>query len=106
MRNRPDARAGYAGYAVRAPVGGRPADPADLPPPPGQTALVMTGLVIGLLMMAVQLGLLTVALDLYLGGSGDRVWVLAIVSGVVFLGGLLALRLLGRRPRVAGQTDR
>ena len=100
MRNRPDARAGYAGYAVRAPVGGRPGDPADLPPPPGQTALVMTGLVIGLLMMAVQLWLLTIALDLYLGGKGGQVWQLALVSGAIFLGGLGLLWLLRRRPRV------
>jgi hypothetical protein len=74
----------------------------DRPPPPGRQALLLAALVIGILLMGIQLWLLTVALDLYLGGSGDRVWVLALVSGPVFLGGLLALRLLGRQPRAGG----
>lgn len=72
----------------------------DRPPPPGRQALLLAALVIGVLLMGIQLWLLTVALDLYLGGSGGEVWLLALVSGGVFLGGLLALRLLGRRPRV------
>lgn len=70
------------------------------PPPAGQMALVMAGLAIGLLLMGMQLWLLTIALDLYLAGAGARVWQLALVSGLIFLGGLLMLRLLGRRPRV------
>jgi hypothetical protein len=69
-------------------------------PPPGQQAIVMAALMIGLLLMGIQLWLLTVALELYLGGSGRRVWLLALVSGLIFLGGLLMLRLLGRRPGV------
>lgn len=72
---------------------------ANRPPPPGRQALLLAALVIGLLLMGIQLWLLTVALDLYLGGSGDRVWLLAVVSGLVFLGGLLALRPLARRPK-------
>lgn len=68
-------------------------------PPPGRQALVLAALLIGFLLMAIQLWLLTVALDLYLGGFGDEVWLLAAVSGLVFAGGLIALRLLERRPR-------
>jgi len=50
--------------------------------------------------MGIQLWLLTVALELYLGGNGGQVWQLALVSGVIFLGGWAMLRLLRRRPRV------
>ena len=78
----------------------RPDEAVSQPPPPGQMALVLAGLAIGLLLMGVQLWLLTIALDLYLGGAGARIWQLALVSGAIFLGGLLMLRLLGRRPRV------
>jgi hypothetical protein len=62
--------------------------------------LVLAGLAIGLLLMGIQLWLLTIALDLYLAGAGARVWQLALVSGAIFLGGLLMLRLLRRRPRM------
>jgi hypothetical protein len=68
---------------------------------PGQAPIVAAGLAIGILLLAVQLWLLTVALDLYLAGHGDQVWSLALVSGLIFLGGLLVLWILGRRPRVA-----
>jgi hypothetical protein len=71
----------------------------DRPPPPGRQALLLAALVVGLLLMGIQLWLLTVALDMYLGGAGGGVWVLALISGLVFLGGLLALRLLERAPR-------
>ena len=78
-------------------------------PPPGQQAVVLAALMIGLLLMGIQLWLLTVALELYLAGAGGRGWLLALVSGLIFLGGLLVLRLLGRRPhlpaRGAGVTD-
>ena len=72
----------------------------DRPPPPGRQALLLAALLIGFLLMGIQLWLLTVALELYLAGEGEGVWRIAIASGVVFLGGLLALRLLGRQPRV------
>ena len=78
----------------------RPDHMVAQPPPPGQMALILAGLAIGLLLMSIQLWLLTVALDLYLAGSGARIWQLALASGAIFLGGLLMLRLLGRRPRV------
>ncbi|MBI4493002.1 MAG: hypothetical protein HY690_09435 [Chloroflexi bacterium] len=78
----------------------RPDDAPALPPPPGQMAIVLAALAIGVLLMGIQLWLLTVALDLFLAGQGERVWVLALVSGGIFLGGLLMLWLLHRRPRV------
>jgi hypothetical protein len=51
--------------------------------------------------MGIQLWLLTIALDLYLAGHGTDIWLLAVVSGLVFLGGLLVLRVLGQRPRLS-----
>jgi hypothetical protein len=77
----------------------QPDVPVDRPPSPGRQALLLAALLVGLLLMGLQLWLLTVALDLYLGGAGDQVWLLALISGLVFLGGVLALRVLGRRPR-------
>ena len=81
--------------------GGEPGHDAgiDRPPPPGQGPIVLTGLSIGILLMGIQLWLLTVALELFLGGSGSQVWNLALISGLIFLGGLLMLWLLDRRPR-------
>jgi hypothetical protein len=69
-------------------------------PPPGRIAVVLTGLAIGILLMGIQLWLLTVALDLYLSGGGPGVLVLALISGLIFLGGLFVLRLLGRHPHL------
>ena len=56
----------------------------------------LAALAIGTLLMATQLWMLTVALDLYLAGSARGSWLLALASGLVFLGGLLAVRLVGR----------
>jgi len=78
----------------------RPDEAVNQPPPPGQMALVMAGLAIGILLIGIQLWLLTIALELYLAGEGERVWIAALVSGAIFAGGLLMLRLLNRRPRV------
>ena len=77
-----------------------PHAPEDRTPPPGQQAVVMAALMLGLLLMGIQLWLLTVALELYLGGHGRQVWLLALVSGLIFLGGLLVLNVLRRRPRL------
>ena len=74
----------------------RPETALDHAPPPGQQAMVLAALIIGLLLMGLQLWLLTVALDLYLAGAGRRVWLLALVSGLIFVGGLLVLWRLGR----------
>ncbi|MGE5595977.1 MAG: DUF6755 family protein [Hyphomicrobiales bacterium] len=84
------------GPATEAPL----ASPLDMP---GRQALLLGALLLGLLMMGIQLWLLTVALELYLGGNGDDIWGLAIASGVVFAGGLVAIWLLSRRPRIAGR---
>jgi uncharacterized protein DUF6755 len=72
----------------------------DVPPMPGQAPIVAAGLAIGILLLAIQLWLLTVALDLYLAGRGNQVWSLALVSGVIFAGGLVVLWLLRRRPHL------
>lgn len=77
----------------------RPDQTVSQMPPPGQMGLTLAGLTIGLLLMGIQLWLLTIALDLYLAGAGAQIWQLALVSGAIFLGGLLMLRLLSRRPR-------
>ncbi|MCC7365036.1 MAG: hypothetical protein IT303_11755 [Dehalococcoidia bacterium] len=69
-------------------------------PVPGREALLLGALAFGLMMLAIQLWLLTVALELYLAGDGERVWGLAVGSGCVFVGGLIAVWLLSRRPRI------
>ena len=67
---------------------------------PGRDALSAAALVIGLLLMALQLWLLTVALELFLSGKGTEVWPLALISGLIFAGGLGILWLLRRRPGI------
>jgi hypothetical protein len=67
--------------------------------PPGLQSLLLAAVSIGILMLAVQLWLLTVALDLYLGGQGGEVVSLAVISGAIFVAGLVALRALSRGER-------
>ena len=69
-------------------------------PPPGQIAVVLTGLALGILLLGIQLWLLTIALDRYLAGQNAFSWLTAVISGLVFLGGLLVLYLLARHPHV------
>lgn len=77
--------------------------PRDEPaPPPGQHGLVMLGLGIGILLMSVQLWLLTLAFNLYLVGDRRGTLVAAIISGLIFLGGLVMLRVLRRRAQPRG----
>lgn len=71
-------------------------------PPAGQGPLVMLALAIGILLMTVQLWLLTLALNLYLSGVREGTLIAAVISGLIFLGGLLVLRLLWQRPRHQG----
>ena len=78
----------------------RPDRTVNEPPPPGHMGLVMAGLTIGILLMSIQLWLLTIALELYLAGEGERIWLVAVISGAIFAGGLLMLRLLRRRPQI------
>lgn len=69
-------------------------------PPPGQGTLLSGALAFGFLLLGVQLWLLTVALDLYLGGRGRQVWQVAVVSGAILAGGIVMRWLLERRPRM------
>jgi hypothetical protein len=64
----------------------------------GQVAIVLAGLALGIMLLGIQLWLLTIALDRYLAGQGMNLWVLVLISGLVFLGGVLMLRLLSRHP--------
>ncbi|HUE75739.1 MAG TPA: phage holin family protein [Chloroflexota bacterium] len=77
----------------------RPEESVSQPPPPGQMPVVMAALSLGVLLMGVQLWLLTVALELYLAGHGSQIWPAALLSGAIFLGGILMLWLLRSRPR-------
>jgi len=81
---------------------GYPNEAVNISHPPGQMQIALAGLVIGLVLMGIQLWLLTVSLDLYLSGEGGQIWGLAVVSGVIFLGGLVMIWLLNRRFRVGG----
>ena len=69
-------------------------------PVPGREALLLGALAIGLMLLAIQLWLLTVALEMFLAGDGDTVWGLAVGSGIVFAGGLIAVAVLSRRTRL------
>lgn len=75
----------------------RPRPPREEPVTPGRQAVVLMMLSIGILLLAGQLWLLTVALDLYLAGQGATIWLACLVSGLIFAGGLLVLRLLERQ---------
>lgn len=68
--------------------------------PGSHLALIMLGLSIGILLMALQLWILTLAFDLFSSGDRTQTAILAGISGLVFLGGVLMLRLLGRGPHV------
>ncbi len=76
-----------------------PQEPSDDQEPrhPGQSAIAMTGLLVGLVMMGIQLWLLTLAFDLYLSGERGATLLAAGCSGLIFLGGLFVLRLVGSR---------
>ena len=65
-------------------------------PAPGQNGLVMLGLSAGVLMMAVQLWLLTLAFNLFLSGERTGTLLAAVVSGAIFLGGLAMMWVLRR----------
>jgi hypothetical protein len=67
-------------------------------PPAGQGPLVMLALAIGILLMTVQLWLLTLTLNLFLGGARGGTVVAAVISGLIFAGGLVVVRLVEQRP--------
>lgn len=68
-------------------------------PAPGQNGLVMLGLCVGVVLMAIQLWLLTLAFNLYLLGDRRGTLIAAIVSGAIFLGGLGMLWVLRHSTR-------
>lgn len=70
-------------------------------PIPGQAGVIMLGLSIGILLMGMQLWLLTLAFDLYLAGETGDTLAVAFWSGLVFVGGLVMLRILDRGPHRA-----
>jgi hypothetical protein len=71
-----------------------------------QGPLVAFGLALGVLLMGLQLWLLTLAFNLYLSGERESVVIAAVISGLVFLGGIGMLQLLDRAParRRAGRA--
>lgn len=73
------------------------ADPEQRPLP-GRAAVAFLGLMLGLVLMAIQLWLLTLAFDFYLSGDRNKTILVAVISGVIFLGGLAILWFLDRRP--------
>lgn len=73
-------------------------------PLPGQQAVITAALVMGFVLLSAQLWLLTVALDLYLAGKGRNIWILALISGLIALGGYGMHLLLQRRPHVQRLT--
>lgn len=68
-------------------------------PAPGQNGVVMLGLSVGIVLMAIQLWLLTLAFNLYLSGERGRTLIAAIVSGAIFTGGVAMSWLLRRSAR-------
>lgn len=66
----------------------------NAPVEPWSGPILTTALVLGLVLMALQLWILTVALDLLLGGRTEGFLRLTLASAAVFAGGLLVLRLL------------
>ncbi len=72
-------------------------------PAVGQTSIIMLGVTLGILLMSLQLWLLTLAFDLYLLGHKWETFRAAVFSGLVFVGGLIMLRLLDRPSGRTGQ---
>ncbi len=68
--------------------------PGSDPAQPWAGPILATALLLGLVLMAIQLWILTVALDLLLGGRPEGLLRLALASAAVFAGGLVVLRLL------------
>jgi hypothetical protein len=67
-------------------------------PLPGRAAIAFLGLLLGLVLMAIQLWLLTLAFDFYLSGNRNTTVLVAVISGFIFLGGLAILWFLDRKP--------
>jgi hypothetical protein len=80
----------------------RRTDEPERQPPPGQAAVALFGLAVGIMLIGIQLWLLTLAFDLYMFDEDTDAVLAAAFSGLVFFGGLAMLRLLDRRPRRRG----
>lgn len=68
-------------------------------PAVGQTGIVMLGLAFGILLVSLQLWVLTLAFDLYLLDQDRDTLLVAVFSGLVFVGGLAMLRVIDRSPK-------
>jgi pantoate kinase len=68
--------------------------------PPGEGVLLSAALAIGILLMAIQLWILTVALEQFKRHHYGEVIALAGVSASIFAGGVVMLWLLRRTPKV------
>jgi hypothetical protein len=69
-------------------------------PPPGEAGLVGAALLIGILLLALQLWILTIALEEFQRHNDQRIYILAAISALIFAGGLAVRWLLKRTPRI------
>lgn len=69
-------------------------------PPPGEAGLVGAALMIGILLLALQLWILTVALEEFQRHNDQRTYMLAGISALIFAGGLAVRWLLRRTPTI------
>jgi len=69
-------------------------------PPPGEASLVSAALAVGILLMGLQLWILTVALEEFQRHNDARIYLLAGISALIFVGGLAIRWLLKRTPSV------
>ena len=69
-------------------------------PPPGEASLVGAALMIGILLLALQLWILTVALEEFQRHNDERTYMLAGISALIFAGGLAVRWLLKRTPSI------
>lgn len=69
-------------------------------PPPGEAGLVGAALMIGILLLALQLWILTVALEEFQRHNDQRTCMLAGISALIFAGGLAVRWLLRRTPKI------
>lgn len=69
-------------------------------PPPGEAGLVGAALMIGILLLALQLWILTIALEEFQRHNNERTYILAGISAAIFVGGLAVRWLLRRTPSI------
>lgn len=69
-------------------------------PPPGEAGLVGAALMVGILLLALQLWILTVTLEEFQRHNDQRTYILAGMSALIFAGGLAVRWLLKRTPSI------